>query len=413
MKQFAALALILMAFTFGANAQCTPDPNITTPGFYPSGDSLPCVERGVVYDTTIQVKNFTTIDPADFGVPNFPPITISWIRIDNISGLPAGLTYSCTPSSCQFNAGANGCVNITGTTTAPVGSYELIIEATVSALGQEFAGTSDLLGFQFFLNVIDSGAPCPAPLVEVINGPLFACPGSPAQILLDIDTGGGVAPFTYAWSPATGLSDPNIANPVASVTAATTYTVTVTDANGYEFTTSALVDIDNTPAPVADFNFVITGGNSVEFTDLSSNGNSVSWNFGNGNTSSAVNPSQVFDSITDYTVTMVVRNNCGTDTVEKTLSITSITDVKGRDLTVSVFPNPTKGIFSVTLNGTTANQINVLVYDMQGRLVKTGNLQNNGSTMTSIIDLAGNGNGIYIVKVISGTQTSTHKLVVQ
>lgn len=413
MKQFAALALTLLVFAFNANAQCTPDQSITTPGFYPSGDSLPCVERGVFYDTTIQVKNFTTIDPADFGVSGFPPITISWIRIDNISGLPAGLSYTCTPSNCQFNAGANGCVNITGSTTAAVGSYELIIEATVSALGQEFAGTSDLLGFQFFLNVIDSGAPCPSPLVSLANGPLFACPGAPAQILLDIDTGGGVAPFTFAWSPTTGLSDATIANPTASVTASTTYTVTVTDANGYEFTTTALVDVDNTPSPVADFNFTITGGNTVEFTNLSSNGTNVSWNFGNGNTSSAANPDQVFDSITDYTVTLIVRNNCGADTVVKTLSITSITDIKGNDLKVEVFPNPSKGLFSVTLNGTTAVQTEVVVYDMQGRKVNIAPLQNNGAGMAATVDLSGNGSGIYIVKVISGAQTSTHKLVVQ
>lgn len=413
MKQFAALALVLLAFTFSANAQCTPNTNITTPGFYPSGDSLPCVERSVYYDTTIQIKNYTTIDPADFGVSGFPPIAISWIRIDNISGLPAGLTYTCSPSNCQFSAGANGCVNVTGTTTAPVGTYPLIIEATISALGQTFNGTSDMLGFEFILNVIDSGAPCPSPLVSLLNGPLFACPGAPAQILLDIDTGGGVAPFTYAWSPATGLSDPNIANPVASVTAATTYTVTVTDANGYEFTTTVDVDVDNTPTPVADFNFAITGGNTVEFTNLSSNGTNVSWYFGNGNTSSAANPDQVFDSITDYTVTLIVRNNCGADTVVKTLSITSITDVKGRDLKVDVFPNPTKGMFSVSLNGTTAVQTEVAVYDMQGRRVKTGIMQNNGATMSSIIDLSSNGSGIYIVKVVSGTQTSTHKLVVQ
>lgn len=413
MKQFAALALILVAFTFGANAQCTPDQSITTPGFYPSGDSLPCVERDVFYDATIQIKNFTTIDPADFGVPNIPPITISWIRIDNISGLPNGLSYTCTPSSCQFNAGVNGCVNITGTTTDPIGSYELVIEATVSALGQEFAGTSDLLGFQFFLNVIDSGAPCPSPKVEVINAPLFACPGQGAQIQLSVDTGGGVAPFTYAWSPAAGLNDANIANPVASVTVATTFTVTVTDANGYEFTTTATVDIDNSPAPVADFNYVITGGNSVAFTNLSANGTDVSWNFGDGTTSSVANPTQSYTSLNDFDVTLIVSNNCGSDTVVKTVTVTGITDILGEELSVSVFPNPTKGLFNVSLNGTTASQTQVMVYDLQGRKVNTTSLVRNGATMNAIIDLSGNGNGIYIVKVLSGSQTSTHKLVVQ
>ena len=40
---------------------------------------------------------------------------------------------------------------------------------------------------------------------------------------------GGTGPYTYSWSPTTGLSDPTAANPTASPTATTTYTVTVTD----------------------------------------------------------------------------------------------------------------------------------------------------------------------------------------
>ncbi|MDB5232453.1 MAG: hypothetical protein JWN76_3258 [Chitinophagaceae bacterium] len=39
---------------------------------------------------------------------------------------------------------------------------------------------------------------------------------------------GGIGTYTYSWSPSTGLSNPNIANPVASPLATTTYTVTAT-----------------------------------------------------------------------------------------------------------------------------------------------------------------------------------------
>ncbi|HRI22943.1 MAG TPA: T9SS type A sorting domain-containing protein, partial [Panacibacter sp.] len=41
---------------------------------------------------------------------------------------------------------------------------------------------------------------------------------------------GGIAPYTYTWSPAAGLSNPNIANPICFTTG--TFTVTVTDASG-------------------------------------------------------------------------------------------------------------------------------------------------------------------------------------
>ncbi|MBE0638138.1 MAG: fibronectin type III domain-containing protein [Bacteroidales bacterium] len=43
---------------------------------------------------------------------------------------------------------------------------------------------------------------------------------------------GGAAPFTYAWSPTAGLSNPNILNPIASPASTTTYRLTVTGNNG-------------------------------------------------------------------------------------------------------------------------------------------------------------------------------------
>ena len=43
---------------------------------------------------------------------------------------------------------------------------------------------------------------------------------------------GGTPPYAYNWSPAVGLNATNIANPSASPTTNTTYTVTVTDLNG-------------------------------------------------------------------------------------------------------------------------------------------------------------------------------------
>ncbi|MFN8310592.1 MAG: choice-of-anchor L domain-containing protein, partial [Chitinophagales bacterium] len=51
------------------------------------------------------------------------------------------------------------------------------------------------------------------------------CPGQNAQLTASL-TGSGLDPATYAWSPAAGLSATNIYNPVANITANTSYTVT-------------------------------------------------------------------------------------------------------------------------------------------------------------------------------------------
>ena len=61
-------------------------------------------------------------------------------------------------------------------------------------------------------------------------------PGSSTQL----QGKGGVS---YRWSPAEGLSDPNIANPIANPKQSTTYTLTVTTAEGCTATDQVLVSL--------------------------------------------------------------------------------------------------------------------------------------------------------------------------
>jgi hypothetical protein len=84
--------------------------------------------------------------------------------------------------------------------------------------------------------------------VEVTVWPLpTAYAGEDVQIYIgypplsaQLNATGGVS---YSWDPTTGLSDPNIANPVAQPSVTTTYTVTVTDANGCQDTDDITVNV--------------------------------------------------------------------------------------------------------------------------------------------------------------------------
>jgi len=63
---------------------------------------------------------------------------------------------------------------------------------------------------------------------------------------------------SYSWSPAVGLSNPNVANPVATPESTTTYKVTITTAGGCTFTDEVtvtvlpFVEIPNTFTPNRD-----------------------------------------------------------------------------------------------------------------------------------------------------------------
>ncbi len=106
---------------------------------------------------------------------------------------------------------------------------------------------------------------------------------------------GSGGPYTYSWSPATGLSNASISNPTASPSTTTVYTVTVND--GCSPAVTATVTVTVLPTPIVSFSGDILSGCSpvcVTFTDASTvaGGTISSWNwtFGDGSTFSGQAP---------------------------------------------------------------------------------------------------------------------------
>ena len=73
--------------------------------------------------------------------------------------------------------------------------------------------------------------------------PASICLGGSTQ--LTANAGGGMGNSTYSWSPTTGLSDPNIYNPIASPTQTTTYTCTVHNAQTNQTATATVTVVVN------------------------------------------------------------------------------------------------------------------------------------------------------------------------
>jgi hypothetical protein len=133
MKKLLLLSMILLGImTTRVQAQCTIDTAPTTPGLYPDSLEWACV--GEVYDQTITLvfANDTTVS-----IPPLPPLSVNFLtyKITGIQNLPAGLSYACDNSNCEWTITQNqvnrGCVRFTGTPTA-VFSGDLIV--TVEAV---------------------------------------------------------------------------------------------------------------------------------------------------------------------------------------------------------------------------------------------------------------------------------------
>lgn len=81
---------------------------------------------------------------------------------------------------------------------------------------------------------------------------------------------------------------------------------------------------DGTTPPTANFSF--TGSNqyapaTMNFTNLSQNASSYSWDFGDGSTSSSQNPSHTYSTPGTYSVTLQATNNIGSDVITKTVNV--------------------------------------------------------------------------------------------
>lgn len=72
------------------------------------------------------------------------------------------------------------------------------------------------------------GTPSPIIINASVADDLI-CEGESTQFSASATNGCAGGPYTYSWSPAAGLSNPNIANPVATPLSTTTYTLTVSE----------------------------------------------------------------------------------------------------------------------------------------------------------------------------------------
>jgi gliding motility-associated-like protein len=152
------------------------------------------------------------------------------------------------------------------------------------------------------------------------------CQGESAQLTAN----GGI---NYVWSPAYGLNNTGISNPVASPGSTTTYTVVASSGNCP--TDSGLVQVKVNPLPTINFTSDQTAGCApltTIFKDSSPDSiMSYLWKFGDGGTSSLSIPTHEYKQPGQYSVTLVAKSRTG---CSQTKTIANM---------ISVYPKPAAG----------------------------------------------------------------------
>ncbi len=187
-------------------------------------------------------------------------------------------------------------------------------------------------------------------------------------------------------------------NPVIDYNSPGQYNVTLIATNAVGSDTIVKLNYINAiSAPVSGFSSS-TNGNVVTFTNSSTYAATYLWNFGDGNTSTQLNPVHTYAQENTYTVTLTVTNPCGSNTITHTVVI--------------IFP-PTAGFSSnvssgcepltVNFTNTTSNNATYFNWTFPGGTPGTSTQQN-----PTIVYNTG---GSYDVMLIAGNSAGTDTLL--
>lgn len=168
----------------------------------------------------------------------------------------------------------------------------------------------------------------PLPMVDLLPLTPEICILDSVQLLAS-----ATAPVTFSWLPVVGLSNPNIANPMASPATTTTYTVTFTDANNCTQSLSVTVLINNLPVIgiTPDTNYCP----GIPVGLLATGGDAYTWSPALGlSATNIANPDASPDDTTLYTVTVTDTNSCVNTA---TVLVTTMEISAGTDATICNF----------------------------------------------------------------------------
>ncbi|MEO5642992.1 MAG: T9SS type A sorting domain-containing protein [Bacteroidia bacterium] len=235
----------------------------------------------------------------------------------------------------------------------------------------------------------------PLPTVS-ISGNTTICNGSSTTL-----TAGGAS--AYAWS-----SGGTTAAETVSPSATSSYTATGTDANGCTNTSSVTVTVNPVPVVTVSFPVDTICANGGLFTLTGESPAGGIWS-GNGVSGNALDPLAAGLGIVQISYTYTDANTCSA-TATQPIYIDNCTGIENvsEAAIVSVWPNPTSGVFTISFANTTG-MVAFDVMDLQGKIVYSENgLVNNVNT----IDISHLANGTYFLRVTTETQqTQTLKMV--
>ncbi|MAN04827.1 MAG: hypothetical protein CMI35_17235 [Owenweeksia sp.] len=170
--------------------------------------------------------------------------------------------------------------------------------------------------------------------------------------------------------------------------------------------------------PVAAFSKTINAATptdrSVDFDAGTSTGaDSYEWDFGDG--SAKVNGETTNHAYTangNYTVTLVVSNACGSDTITDTFDIEGISvEENPISRSLALYPNPTAGSVRVSFDTEGSEDVSLTVLDLSGKRIMNWNFTHANGRVDEELDLTDLATGTYVLQIESGNMRAIRRVI--
>ncbi|MCF8373364.1 MAG: T9SS type A sorting domain-containing protein [Bacteroidales bacterium] len=347
-----------------------------------NGDTIPSIEINAVSTVWVEVINAN-------GCINSDTVEITEIPLPSVDlGLD---TAFCQGSNVALHAPASSAYLWSqGATTQNL---------TVSTSGEFWVMITDNNGCQNSDTVEVTVYPLPAILLPADTA---VCSGG--TIVLIAGDGAG---YTYLWDNENETTDASLEINLTGM-----YGVTVTsDMNCVDHSS---VEVVFQAEAIPMFVFYETN-NHVVFENQSQNAWNFVWDFGDGTaTSIEENPEHDYPlnmNDTWYTVTLIAGNQCMEDTLTKNLLTFDIEELGGES-TISLFPNPSNGIFTMSGSLPANEEFTLHVFNAVGQEIQTASFNSFDGQINRTFDLNNFEAGVYFIQLQGKSQNHLFKFLI-
>jgi PKD repeat protein len=154
--------------------------------------------------------------------------------------------------------------------------------------------------------------------------------------------------------------------------------------------------------------------NEVEFQNTTTNALNYTWDFGDSTTSQEVNPKHLYKKTGKYNVRLLAENECSkTEFTEFiTLNFTKNQEFL-TEKEITVFPNPSTGFFTLSLNTNTNEPVDFQLYNSIGQAVALENRTTHDVSNSYHFDLNYLPKGIYFLAAKGKISAKRIKIVLE